>query len=77
MIDMSKIIVTKIDVLNAGFCSSGTREWCRLNGFTSKDVHDGIPADKMLATGCSLGAAVVSEAVKRAAREDGEMTDHG
>lgn len=67
--DLSQIVVTKIDVVTAGFCPGGLREWCRLNGITAREVHDGITAERLLATGCSLATSVVEQAVKRVERE--------
>ncbi|KJZ31247.1 hypothetical protein TW83_10010 [Paracoccus sp. S4493] len=77
MTDLSKIIVTKVDVKSVNFCKTGTHEWLRLNGFSSRDMHDGIPADRMIATGCSLGAAVVAAAIERYERQNDEVTDDG
>lgn len=56
---------TKADVIAAGFCDSGMRHWCRLHGFTSRDVADGIPVQTMLDTGCDLAAQVVAKAMIR------------
>ena len=60
--------VRKEDVIAAGFCGPGIREWCRLNGFTAADVKNGIPENRVLATGCELGAKVVEAAREREAR---------
>ncbi|WP_156127398.1 hypothetical protein [Paracoccus sanguinis] len=68
---MSELRVYKSDVMAAGYCAAGMREWCRLRGFTSEDVRNGIPAEVMLATGCEQAAAVVRQAEKRAALEAG------
>lgn len=51
--------IYKADIAAAGYCASGAREWLRLNDFTSQDLLEGIPQDRILATGCGLGAEVV------------------
>lgn len=63
------VIVRKQDVIAAGFCGPGMGLWCELNGFTSKDIKDGIPADKLLATGCELAERVVAAAIRRTEME--------
>lgn len=65
------VIVRKSDVIAAGFCGAGMREWCRLNGFTAAQIRDGIPADQLLATGCELAAQVVRSAETRHKNEGG------
>lgn len=69
---MSGLRVYKADVMAAGYCANGMRDWCRLHGFTAADVRAGIPAEVMLATGCELAAAVVLQAEKRGRREQEE-----
>lgn len=59
------VIVRKSDVIAAGFCGAGMREWCRLNGITAAQVRDGIPAEQLLATGCELASQVVEAATIR------------
>lgn len=66
------ILVTKEDVIAAGFCGPGIKVWCRANGFTAEDVKAGIPEDLVLATGCELGAACVDKARARTAMKDTE-----
>lgn len=62
---MTDILVTKADVLAAGFCASGMREWCRLHGFTAAEVREGIPIEKMEAIDCALGRQVIAAARAR------------
>lgn len=69
---MSVVLVTKADVIAAGFCGPAMKEWCRANGFNADDVHAGIPAERILATGCELGAACVAKARERAILENTE-----
>lgn len=71
---MTELRVYKADVMAAGYCANGMRDWCRLHGFTAADVRAGIPAETMLATGCELAAAVVRQAERRAAREQEEAS---
>lgn len=59
------VIVTKADVLAAGFCGTGMKVWCRQHGITADEISSGIPADKLMATGCELAAQVVAAAVAR------------
>lgn len=66
---MTEVLVTKADVIAAGFCGPAMKEWCRANGFNAADVHAGIPAERILATGCGLGAACVAKARERALLE--------
>mgnify|MGYP006995064567 CR=1 FL=1 len=69
--DDQTLLVTKADVIAAGFCAPALREWCRAHGFTASDVKAGIPASDVLATGCGLGAACVAKARERALRSRG------
>lgn len=65
------LVVRKSDVLAAGFCSSGLKTWCRQHGITADEINRGVPADRLLATGCDLAAQVVAKAASRAA-----ITEH-
>lgn len=62
---MSKVIVTKADVLATGFCGTGMKVWCRQHGFSADEIRCGIPADRLLDTGCELASQVVAAAVAR------------
>lgn len=59
------IVATKADVIAAGFCASGMREWCRLHGFSSADIRDGIPIEKLESIDCDLARRVVETAKTR------------
>lgn len=63
------MIVTKQDVLAAGLCGPGMGEWCRLHGFSSTDIQNGVPEEALLATGCALAERVVRAAHRRAAAQ--------
>ena len=53
-----------------GFCRGGSRDWFRAHGLDWADfVRNGIPAEKMEATGDALGLALVAWARECAARE--------
>lgn len=71
MPDRHPTIVRKQDVVAAGFCGPGLKEWCRLNGFTAQDVSNGIPEDRIIAAGCSLGMKCLEKAREREAFEIG------
>lgn len=48
-----------------GFCRSGTREWAKRQGLDWSDfVRNGIPAERLEATGDALALAVVAWARK-------------
>lgn len=66
----------------SGFCRGGSKQWFAAHGLDWADfVRNGIPAERMEATGDALGLALVAwarecEAKECAARErDGEVTD--
>ena len=59
------IVATKADVIAAGFCAAGMREWCRLHGFSAADIRDGIPIEKLEAIDCDLARRVVEAAKTR------------
>ena len=69
------VLVIKADVIAAGFCAAGMREWCRLNGFGAADIRQGIPADLLMNTGCDLAARVVDQAVRRQAAQTNEAPE--
>ena len=53
-----------------GFCRGGAREWFSAHGLDWADfVRNGIPAEKMAATGDALGLALVAWARECADRE--------
>ncbi len=66
------MIVTKQDVIAAGFCAAGLREWCRLNGIPASALRDGMDHQMLLDTGCELAAQVVEVARRRAAKMNTE-----
>lgn len=74
MPDRHPTIVRKQDVVSAGFCGSGLKEWCRLNGFTAQDVSNGIPEDRIIAAGCSLGMKCLEKAREREAFENNALS---
>ena len=67
------MIVIKEDILNAGFCTDGLKEWLRLNGFESTDLRYGIHEDLLLATGCELARQVVEAARRRVQQMNTEI----
>lgn len=54
--------VTLRDVLDAGYCASGAREWFRANGLDFRTfVREGISREDFLATGCHLAQDIVKK----------------
>lgn len=65
-----------------GFCRGGSKQWFATHGLDWADfVRNGIPAERMEATGDALGLALVAWARECAAKEcearerGGEVTD--
>lgn len=47
----------------AGFCGRGARAWCARHGIEWRTlVHEGIPAETLIATGDALALRVVEHA---------------
>lgn len=66
----------------SGFCRGGSKQWFAAHGLDWADfVRNGIPAERMEATGDALGLALVAWARECAAKEcaarecGGEVTD--
>lgn len=72
---MSNIKATKHDIVPAGLCMPGAKEWFTQNGLQDQwrgFIKDGIDIDTLSATGCPLAAKVVAQALIRQGVEDGE-----
>lgn len=67
------MIVRREDVISAGFCASGMREWCRANGFSYSDIKNGISSDLLLKTNCKMAGKVVECALKREEMENNDV----
>lgn len=63
---MSGLVVTKADVIAAGFCGAGLKRWAELNGFSARDLKQGVPVERVEAVDCALARKVVAAARRRA-----------
>lgn len=77
---MKRLIVTYAHVRTVpfsggrGYCSRKAREWFGRYGLSWSDfVRNGIAAERLLATGCALAAAVVEHAENVERGQDGKQ----
>jgi len=65
------MIVTHADLRSLNYCNRGSRQWFDRYGLDwSRFIHEGLPEEAFLATGCGMAKALVERA---RARERGEV----
>jgi hypothetical protein len=63
------LLITIDDVRRAGHCVAGIRRWFETHQLDFRDfLRNGIPAEKMLATGDGQGQQVVERTIERRSR---------